>query len=296
MPTTVGLAICALVGALALARLRRQVRATTLTAPWWWACGSFTLAAGVEIWLSLTAADNLPDRLGHTHLRYAAAVSTFWPLMALLGAKRPQDRAWQFIVVSLWVVLLLPAAEGYLHARQAALILPPAWAAFILGLVGLGVVNGLPTRRWPTTLAAAGARLALLSPMLPIDALEAARTSATLPVVGVALLSLAIVFEALRPARRRAERPIDRVWLDFRDAFGSLWALRVAERFNASARQLNWGVRLRWRGLDQDPQQPAIELTPETEALVRQNLETLLRRFVSAEWFASRWDDRLGSA
>ncbi|MBI3468144.1 MAG: hypothetical protein HY000_34495, partial [Planctomycetes bacterium] len=40
----------------------------------------------------------------------------------------------------------------------------------------------------------------------------------------------------------------DRVWLDFRDDFGFVWAKRVQDRFNAAAGQLGWPIVLGWSG------------------------------------------------
>ena len=44
----------------------------------------------------------------HSPLDFAAAMIVFCPAMALLGAKRPQDKPWQLIVLSLWGILALP--------------------------------------------------------------------------------------------------------------------------------------------------------------------------------------------
>ena len=53
--------------------------------------------------------------------RFAAAVLSFAPTMALLGAKRPQNGAWQFVVITLWAILALPAFEVLLRGRGEAL-------------------------------------------------------------------------------------------------------------------------------------------------------------------------------
>ena len=44
---------------------------------------------------------------------------------------------------------------------------------------------------------------------------------------------------------------IDRVWLDFRDAFGVVWALCIEQRVNASAAMYGWPVVLNWTGFCQ---------------------------------------------
>ena len=97
-------------------------------------------------------------------LRFAAAMATFCPLMALLGAKRPQDRAWQFIVFSLWIVLSLPSFEWLLFGGVAEI--HPARFWFLVVLTLIGATNGLTTRYWPSGLLFAGGQLALLVPFL----------------------------------------------------------------------------------------------------------------------------------
>jgi hypothetical protein len=93
------------------------------------------------------------------------------------------------------------------------------------------------------------------------------------------------------------------VWLDFRDAFGVVWALRVADRFNATAQICGWPVRLGWHGLNvdrglgeanQSAQSDANSTSPaalagEIGQQMQSTLATLLRRFVSPEWIEQRW-------
>ncbi len=80
-------------------------------------------------------------------------------------------------------------------------------------------------------------------------------------------------------------RGLDRVWLDFRDAFGAVWGLRVMERMNASAAMLGWPVTLSWQGfLANEPGAGNVE----TPQIVEDSLRTLLRRFVSPAWIDER--------
>lgn len=287
----------ALAATLALARIFPRTRGTTLAAPWWWSVASVATLLSVEAWLGAADAEDW-----HTHVRYAAATSTFWPLMALLGAKRPQDRGWQFIVLSLGGVVLLPAGEGLLYSPGTPFVLPPAWSVFVVGLAGLGFFNGLPTRRWLATLFTAAGRVLLLAPAIRWTS-ELTASVQDAPTWGLGCIVAGWACDALIGPRCSAARDIDRVWLDFRDAFGLLWGLRVADRFNAAARQLQWGARLRWSGLDRESpdaeradaevREAPRDLAPETAAAIRQNLEMLLRRFVSQEWFDRRWENRL---
>jgi hypothetical protein len=281
-------AISALAGLAALVRIRPRLRGTTLVAAWWWSCGSLFCLCAVECWLAFQA-----TTAWHSHLRYAATVTTFWPLIALLGARRPQDRAWQLIVISLWVIVLLPAGEAILYTPEAPFELTGAWQVFVLGLALVGLANALPTRRWRSAVALFVGQMLLLAPNLSWEQALLAGSKFEPTAVGMGLVVAALVLDALLRPRRRPAHALDRVWLDYRDAFGLLWSLRVAERFNAASRQLHWGIRLRWRGLDVEEGSNCVEIPPATLAAARQNLEMLLRRFVSSEWFSTRWNDRL---
>src|SRR6185295_15343995 len=106
-------AAAAVLGLLVLAILLKGsggLRGTTLVAPWAWSALATLTVAGSEVAAGL--AGDLASWI--VPLRFMAAMSAFCPIMAVLGAKRPQDRAWQFIVLSLWAVLCLPAAGWWL--------------------------------------------------------------------------------------------------------------------------------------------------------------------------------------
>ena len=81
------------------------------------------------------------------------------------------------------------------------------------------------------------------------------------------------------PRRRGARQPLDRLWLDFRDLVGTLWALRVAERINTASAQCGWSARLGWHGWTLDGPPPAA---------MERSLRMLLRRFVSPQWIDQR--------
>ena len=82
-------------------------------------------------------------------------------MMALLGAKRPQDRGWQFIVAALWGILSLPSVHWLLFGGVREI--HPAQLGFLAILVGVGVVNGAATRYWPSSLLYGGGQAALLA-------------------------------------------------------------------------------------------------------------------------------------
>ncbi len=271
----------------ALARMYQATGGTTLRAVYWWAMAGISAPVVVE---AIALAGRDWTSLGALH--FAAAVATFCPLVALLGAKRPQDRAWQFIVVSFWCVLALPAGQALLLRPDVPLRVHPLWSWFVLVLIVVGAANYFPTRlAIPALLFAAGQTL-LLWQQLPWGS-EAAAEWTSLAGLGLLVAGISAAVW-LVPRKRPASQPIDRLWLDFRDWFGAVWGLRIAERINASAAMYDWNVRLSWHGLvnSNQPTDPGQEPgSQRTTAELERSLRTLLRRFVSEEWIEQRLSD-----
>jgi hypothetical protein len=284
-------AIAGLAGLVALLLARKRLRGTTLLAPWWWCVVSLGAVVAVEIVLGTS------EEVGVVRwspaARYAAAVTMFGPIMAVLGAKRPQDRAWQFIVLSLLAVLALPSGEAILFRGGEGLSLHAARLLFLAALLVVGLANYLPTRyALPAIVFAAGQSL-LLSAYIPwLEWLHGPQSS----LWGLTLISLAGPVALVCRSDSSNSAPLDRLWIDFRNAFGAVWALRIAERINASAKMYGWNVWLTWHGFVQpqadqrsSSEEPGhLALSPEVDDAIRKSLKTLLRRFVSSEWIEER--------
>ncbi len=275
---SVGLGLAILIG---LALVRRRLAGSTLLGPWCWMVIAVLAICGTELWLALSH----PSAPIADAWRFVAATSIFCPLMSLLGAKRPQDQAWHFIVLTLWGMLALPAAEALLLRPGQPLAIIDFRAWFLLALIGLGLLVMLPTRRWWATLLMAGGEAVFFWAYLPGVHSE----SSPWHVVGGLLLFALALLVTLRQLPRQT-RGFDRLWLDFRDAFGSLWGARVLERVNATAVMYDWSIRLGWNGFHHvdDPMAQA-EIPAEIAADLKQTLVNLMRRFVSQTWI----DDRL---
>lgn len=278
----------AVVGITAVAATFRRLRGTTLVGSQGWLGACLVAVAAVEIWLAWSAEPTTASAA--ELLRYFAATLTFCPLMALLGAKRPQDRAWHFIVASLWVILALPALHvGLLRAGQG-LSTPPALAWFMLGLIVIGMLNRLLTPAWISGLLFACGQTSLLAPHLPLLGNVPGVEGYPRGLIGLGLIAVSAVvsWRISRPRRASAE-PLDRLWLEFRDLFGVFWALRLAERVNSAAAVTKSDLVLRWTGFQTTAGGRITEsLSPEAIRVLRQGLENLLRRFVSRAWIAER--------
>jgi hypothetical protein len=296
-PATVTLAVAVTVafaiGLAALLSLRATARQTTLSSAWWWAVAAL-VAWWTTVFVGLAGA---PARLVAylQPLQAAAALLSFCPLAAVLGAKRPQAAAWNFVVGSLYAVLALPVAEAILlnPARRVDMGDARGWFLWIMLLVG--PVNYVATQYWLAALLLAAAQFVALSPYLAL--LE--RPLMPEPQLVGFCLAAAAAAAAWLGGRRRGEvaHPLDRQWRDFRDAFGLLWALRVQERVNAAAQQHRWHLELTWHGfrtLGGDG--PLNETAPPAEPDLRSTFRGLLRRFVSNEWLRQREEPGTGKA
>jgi hypothetical protein len=92
--------------------------------------------------------------------------------------------------------------------------------------------------------------------------------------------------------RVRATSPFDRLWNDFRDLYGIVWARRVMDRINDAAVHDGWPVRLHLHGFTGlDPAHPP-SLAPDQLQQIERTLRWLLRRFVDPEWIDERIAER----
>jgi hypothetical protein len=281
---TAGLAaVIATVGFIAF----RRLRGTTLAAPAAWMVVASIFLATVEVVLALQGDE--AELFTASLWRYAAAVGSACPLMAVLGAKRPQDRGWPWIVLSLWVVLLVPAAQAVAGRSAQQLELFTAWRLLLGALIAMSVLNYLPTRHAASALLFATGQSLILWPYL-----SGRDGSPTLRFMGLGAIAATALLALYRVSRfaHEAEPPTwplatqNRRWRAFRDGWGAFWGLRVLQRVNQTAELSRWPVRLEWwNGLvvsDGDAAEGVMAVDRQTIEQIEQAFDSLLRRFERA--------------
>jgi hypothetical protein len=219
------------------------------------------------------------------HLTYLSVLSLLAALISVLNARSPGSRVWAGLMLLLVVVFLIPWLEEPGRLRRAhglaRLHLDAPWTLFYAILVVMGVTNYLPTRFGVASVAVGVLFLVEYLGLTRVDWSAGRRAIVWLWVSWMMALSLWIA--RLNEKRGPAGRgECERLWFWFRDHWGVVWALRVAERFNRTAMLAGWPVRLTWFGLE-----PAATLPPgETPAVPDEALATLrglLRRFAQPE-------------
>jgi len=284
IPTIATIGTPAVLLVLCLFRGLKESRGSTLHAPIVWALfatAGLALDAVVE---SLSAGSE--QGIGLSSLRFAAAAGTFCPLMAVLGAKRPQNRGWQWVVLTLWIVVVWPAAQAVLIPTGLRLELSVVWKLFLVGLVWVGLLNYLPTRNWLAAFFVAGGQLVLLDSYLWRWSLVDRRW---VPAIGLGCFLVAATLVWVRQHRKRKKddplawrrfTEFDQHWLDFRDAYGALWALRILARVNQAAEVQDWPMRLGWSGFTLLRMEDISIPSAEQLGKLQTTMATLLRRFV----------------
>jgi len=263
---------------------RRTLRGTTLWPAALWA--TFSLASLTVSEVVVTLLDAAAATGNHVPaIRFAAGATTFCPMMAVLGAKRPQARGWQFIVATLLILLAIPALQAVLFFSGPELYVAPVWSWLLSVLMLMELTNHLPTRYWPSVLLVVAGQSCLVAdvlPLLSLDSIVWLRALAA-PLFCLALLLVRSGF----PVRRSIAHELDGLWIDFRDWFGAAWALRLAERLRATAESQGWDIRVTYGGIANST---GGQIRPETAAAVERFLRSILRRFVSVSWIAQRLD------
>lgn len=253
------------------------MRGTTAAAPLSWAIVSL-VALTMDAAISLVSFGGAPSAA--LHRNYLAGLTTLAPFVSLLGAKRPQDRAWQLIVASLLALLAVQDLRIW-SLDDTRLPLPhAAWCWLVAGLVAMQLLNYLPTRYAPAACLACWAQICSLGPcfrLLPADVRP--------PWLALPLFSAAVILVICLSRCPRGSR--DSLWIDFRNLYGVLWTIRVAERVNAIAAEKDLDVRLTWHGW-----QPAHSTNSEMRAdgccKASQALQSILLRFVDQQWLSRR--------
>jgi hypothetical protein len=239
----------------------RSRRATSLAHALVWA---------IVAWLSWGLAFLIGDaeRAGVDPWRYCALCLTGCAGVAVLGARRPHVFAWNFVALGLFAVMILPLIETLFIGTHPV---DPLRIFFMAATIAVGILNYLPTRFAPAALllalACAGATVLLFAPAwLPSE------LAGTI----VAGLLAAVPWVAWSCLRRRSagRSAADRLWLDFRDAWGLLWSQRVREQFNRAAENAGWQVTLTWGGLRGEGV---------SEEKLLETLRATLQRFVAAD-------------
>ena len=234
-----------------------------------------TLVWTLAAWLSwgLAFLGDESERAGLPPARYCAVCLTGCACIAVLGARRPHVIAWNFVVVGLFTVMVLPLMETQFIGTYPIDVLR---ILFMAGTIAVGSLNYLPTRLAPA---------ALLLMLIGAGEMTRLYAPALWPGFGAG-----IVFELLLSsipwlawiclARRAADRSdFDRLWLTFLDRWGLVWGQRVREQFNKAAQNAGWPVKLAWHGLtcgkDESP-------AADQEKFVEM-LQKILQRFLAAD-------------
>lgn len=292
--TVLALAVT-LTAAVILTRAYWTLRDSTLVIPWLWAVAAFGLITSSVLYAAFLLDDRLATAYMATH--YLAACGTLCPFVALIGAKRPQHAAWSFVIIALWCVFALPAAEVLLLQPGQLLEVNSFRSWFLLALLLAELCSFLFTRYALSCLLLVVGQVIWLADWLPwgrwipMGAFD-------WELMGLLCAGTAIVTAQVVSLRQtRAANEFDRLWFDFRDAFGLFWSLRLIERVNDTAQQAGWDFDLGWSGFRTKSKfEPLSKLPPETETALRNCLQGLLRRFVSREWIAQRLGGELESA
>ncbi len=266
----------------------RSLRHTTLATTIGWsavALAAFTLAwTASAFWGGLS--DGWQDQLW-----YWAAVIAVIPPIAVLGARRPGSGAWNaFVLVPLLFILGWPAFTVWSFSGPGRLqVESPALIGFVLALV-MGCGNYLSTRLlipaliYPLAVIQGLALFAASAPPWVMLHADGIRLGSALGLIAVCLMGEVVS----RSARPLPPGP-DRVWADFCETFGIVWAMRCLDRINQEfAEREQWPVRLGPLGWEWTTSEISTEERARILARMEHALRWMLRRFVDEPWIDER--------
>lgn len=273
--TLLAIVALSMYGGFSLWRLRPYIVGTSLTGAWLWC-----VAAGCGWSLAAVLGATNPDSLRLASMRWLVLVLSFAPFVSRLGAKRPQDRAWHWVVLSFVVVFGLPAWRALLLDRAFQ---PSGWQdAFVVAIVALQVADTVATRLALPALLLGAAQIILHPAPVWWDISGRLGDVEILTSLLLAVLATSMTAREFRRCIRYAHG-WSRVWLEWRDRFGVLWSLRLMQRFNEDIRRVGTAVQLTWHGFRFDSNERMQEADTLPEGAVHV-FENLARRFVDPPW------------
>jgi hypothetical protein len=228
-------------------------------------------------WTTTIAFDLLDSSPGAEFVvQYIALCLTGCAAVAVFGARQPGASAWNFVVLGLLAINLLPLAEGTLagfRVERSGLCLLAVAAP-----LAAGILNYLPTRLGAAALlllAACGIVLASISTETDRPVWLGELRYAALVVIPATPW---VAFALVRIRATAAKSEFDALWRSFRNRFGFVWGERLRQQFNSSAHHNGWPVVLHWAGLQGTAGSDCVQL-PEAEML--HTLKALMKRFAA---------------
>jgi hypothetical protein len=271
-----------------VARSLKRLRQTTLPTAVWCAIAGLAIAAVAQSIELINPAQST----GWVDIGwYLAAVVLLCPGIAVLGARRPGASAWAFFVLlPLVLVLMWPAVASFQVARLADSI-----EIEVPALVGFGIVlimsggNYFGTRYTMSTLYYAAAIVLVVAPMsVAAPDFFPERSMARFMAALGFLLAIGEASSRSNAAPNDEISRFDVLWFDFMDSFGMVWAKRVMDRVNESARHEKWTMKLELHGFVPLAESPSAEELLRTEERIEHTFRWLLKRFVDPEWIDAR--------
>ncbi len=276
-------------------RARTAIRGTTLVGAWVWSL------IAVAMWLLAQIATTIsqtPEPVLDL-MWYATAVLTVCPFVAVLGARNPGGKSWTwFVVLPLVLVLSWPAWPTMLDLETRLVLTGPVVLGFLVVML-MGAGSYVGTRFTVLVIAIVGGVGSLL---LWPDSEFRTDTAALIVVAGFITSIKSTPAYSRRETYRlqldeegkqefvptTCDERYGRLWCEFRDYYGLVWAIRVVDRLNQLFARDKLPVRLQMDGLIWNE-------TPSDEAdksFVYQKADKsifwILGRFVDRDWINAR--------
>jgi hypothetical protein len=267
-----------------LANRSRTVRGTTLDHPWIW------MVLALTVWVLAQVANLEPLGLPpgwRSRIGFFAFTLLLAPFVSVLGAKRPNSRAWDwFVVIPMLVVINWPVITSGVFGSSQQLVdleAPALMGAIVVLVMILG--NYFGTVHTPLVILLGTALLIGLTEFSQILPRFAEAADASRVVVSAGLLITLCLAPRLLARQMPHRTGYLRVWLDFRDWFGILWTKRLMDRLNQTAAAKQWPVRF---GLDAIHEEAKSSDPANRDAEIDHALRWLLRRFTDDHWIDQR--------